>query len=541
MSISSDLQNPPDVSTDVTEAAAAAPAEAEFEYVTGVKLWLATAAVTLVCFLMMLDMSIIVTAIPRITTDFHSLGDVGWYGSAYLLSNCALQPSTGKIYSNFGSKNTFIAFLGLFEIGSTICGAARSSNMLIVGRAVAGLGASGLTNGALTIIGAIAPMHKRPALMGIMMAIGQLGIVGGPLLGGALTEYVTWRWCFYINLPIGGASALLLFLIHIPDRLDMSKAEKNTARELLSKLDIGGFCLFAPCAIMFLMALEWGGTKYAWNSAKVIGLLCGSAGTFAIFVVWEFRQGDNAMIPYSMLRKKEVWSSCIVIFFFFGGLLTFTYYLPIYFQAVKGVAPSPSGVYILPGILSQMMMAVVSGVLVGKLGYYLPWIASSGVIVAIAAGLISTFTPHTPTATWVGYQFLAGIGRGCGMAIPIVAIQSVVTPAQIPVAMSLIAFSQTFGGTLFLTFDQTIFSRSLVDGLKRFAPTVDAQAVIAAGASGIRQVVKPDQVEGVVLAYNLGINRNFYLAAGASVGTFVFSWGMGWHSVKKKKVVAPEA
>jgi hypothetical protein len=143
----------------------------------------------------------------------------------------------------------------------------------------------------------------------------------------------------------------------------MSKAEKNTARELLSKLDIGGFCLFAPCAIMFLMALEWGGTKYAWNSAKVIGLLCGSAGTFAIFVVWEFRQGDNAMIPYSMLRKKEVWSSCIVIFFFFGGLLTFTYYLPIYFQAVKGVAPSPSGVYILPGILSQMMMAVVSGVL----------------------------------------------------------------------------------------------------------------------------------------------------------------------------------
>jgi hypothetical protein len=107
--------------------------------------------------------------------------------------------------------------------------------------------------------------------------------------------------------------------------------------------------------------------------------------------------------------------------------------------------------------------------------------------------------------------------------------------------MSLVAFSQTFGGTLFLTFAQTIFSHSLVDGLKKFAPTVDAQAVIIAGASGIRQVVKPDQVEGVVEAYNLGINRNFYLAAGASVGAFVFCWGMGWHSVKKKKVTAPEA
>ena len=189
---------------------------------------------------------------------------------------------------------------------------------------------------------------------------------------------MSWRWCrfhilgciflltllgFYINLPIGGASAVLLFLIHIPDRLENSKAEKYTFRELLSKLDIGGFCLFAPSAIMLLMALQWGGSEYAWNSATVIGLLCGSAGTFAIFAAWEYRLGDNAMIPYSMLRKREVWSSCVVTGLFFGGLLTFTYYLPIYFQAVKGVAPSPSGVYILPGILSQMVMAAVSGVL----------------------------------------------------------------------------------------------------------------------------------------------------------------------------------
>jgi hypothetical protein len=114
---------------------------------------------------------------------------------------------------------------------------------------------------------------------------------------------------------------------------------------------------------MFLMALEWGGTKYAWNSATVIGLLCGAAGTLVIFAIWEYRLGDDAMIPYPMLRKREVWSSCMVIALFFGGLLTFTYYLPIYFQAVKGVAPSPSGVFILPGILSQMLMAVVSGVL----------------------------------------------------------------------------------------------------------------------------------------------------------------------------------
>ena len=114
---------------------------------------------------------------------------------------------------------------------------------------------------------------------------------------------------------------------------------------------------------MFLMALEWGGTKYSWNSATIIGLFCGSAGIFAIFAVWEYRRGDEAMIPYSMLRKREVWSSCLVIALFFGSLIVYTYYLPIYFQAVKGVNPSPSGVFILPGILSQMLMSVVSGVL----------------------------------------------------------------------------------------------------------------------------------------------------------------------------------
>jgi hypothetical protein len=168
---------------------------------------------------------------------------------------------------------------------------------------------------------------------------------------------------FYINLPVGAVSAILLFVIHIPDRLDKSENEKNTVLSTVSKLDIGGFCLFAPCSIMFLMALEWGGTKYAWNSAMIIGLLCGSAGILAIFAVWEYRRGDEAMIPYSMLRKREVWSSCLVIALFFGSLIVSTYYLPIYFQAVKGVNPSPSGVFILPGILSQMLMSVVSGVL----------------------------------------------------------------------------------------------------------------------------------------------------------------------------------
>ena len=234
--------------------------------------------------------------------------------------------------------------------------------MLIVGRAVAGLGSSGLINGALTIIAACVPLAKRPVHLGIMMSISQLGIVLGPVIGGALTQYTTWRWCFYINLPIGGATAALLVFITIPDRTAETRGT-SLASIVREKLDLLGFMIFAPFAIQFFLALEWGGTRYRWDSATVIGLFCGAAGTFCLFLGWEYRKGDAAMVPFSMIKNKVIWSSCLVQVFFFGGMLSMSYYLPIYFQAVKGVSPTLSGVYLLPSILTQMLFSVISGVL----------------------------------------------------------------------------------------------------------------------------------------------------------------------------------
>ena len=337
----------------------------DFEYVNGFQLAIVITAVTMVAFLMLLDTSIIATAIPRITSDFHSLPDVGWYGNADLVASCALQPTAGKLYSYFHSKRVFLAFLGIFELGSLLCGVASSSRMLIVGRAVAGMGGSGLVNGALTIISACLPIAKRPLYLGIMMSTAQIGIVLGPLIGGALTQYTTWRWCFYINMPPGGAVALLLLFIQIPSRHVKFEGAEGHSKILtfLKKMDVIGFNLFAPFAIQILLALQWGGTKYAWGDSRIIGLFGGAVGTLFAFLAWEYHIGDVAMVPLSLVRRRVVWCSCLVMGFTFGSMLIVNYYLPIYFQAVKGVTPTLSGVYLLPGILSQMVMATISGYL----------------------------------------------------------------------------------------------------------------------------------------------------------------------------------
>ncbi|RHZ62631.1 hypothetical protein CDV55_106177 [Aspergillus turcosus] len=485
-------------------------------YISGLKLVIVWLPLALVMFLMLLDVSIVATAIPRITSDFHSLTDVGWYGSAYLLSNCALQPLAGKLYTHFGSKGLFLGFFALFELGSLLCGVSTSSKMLIIGRAVAGMGGAGLINGALTIISCSIPLHKRPAYMGAMMGIGQMGVVIGPLIGGAFTEYTTWRWCFYINLPIGGVVAILLFFTRIPDT-DKSR-EISVLQTIWTKLDLIGFALFAPSTIQLLLALDYGGNQYAWNSATVIGLFCGAGGTFIVFLIWEYFKGDEAM------------------FFFFATLQLVIYYLPIYFQAIKGASPMMSGVDLLPSILSQLVGTLFSGVAVTRMGYYLPFVVASSIITTVGHGMLSTLSPSSSTGKWIGYQIIVGFGRGLGLQMPFVAVQNTLPPSMVSISMSLLTFLQTLGGALFLTFGETTFTNSLRNTIPTYAKGVNSQAIVEAGASNIRAIVtNPNTLAGVLVAYSKSIDRVFYLTIACSGIAFLFAWGMGWKDIRKKQ------
>ncbi|KAL4865430.1 hypothetical protein BDV12DRAFT_200170 [Aspergillus spectabilis] len=506
----------------------------EGDWITGFPLFIVLTGITLVVFLMLLDVSIVATAVPRITNQFHSLTDVAWYGSAYTLASCALQPLTGKFYTHFKSKVVFLTFFAIFELGSLICGLANSSKMLIIGRAIAGMGTSGMVNGALTILAGAVPMHKRPALIGIMMGLSQLGLVLGPLVGGAFTTYSTWRWCFYINLPIGALIAILLLFTRIPEQRKKLPA-MTVLPTFFQTFDLIGFVLFAPGAIMLLLALEYGGNEYPWSDSRVIGLFCGGGATAIVFLGWEYHKGKEAMIPFHLITPKFAYSSYITMAAVFGLTMIMAYYLPIYFQAVRGKSALVSGVDLLPNIVAQLVAAIVSGILIGKLGYYLPWALVGAVFCAIASGLLSMLTPTTSTAAWAGYQFLLGLGRGMATQPPMLAVQTGISPDDVSTAMAILTFSQTFGGSVFLAIASVIFTEGLKDQIPRFAPSIDANEVIAAGATGFRDIVSGDELQGVLRGYAKAVGWVFYLVAGLCVLQFAASWGMGWVDLRKKK------
>ncbi|KAL7928393.1 major facilitator superfamily domain-containing protein [Trichoderma chlorosporum] len=503
------------------------------DYVTGWRLTSLVTSVTLTAFLVLLDTSIVVTAVPRITTEFHSLQDVGWYGSAYSLASAVLQPLTGKFYTYFKTRWTFLGFIFLFELGSLLCGVAVSSTMLIVGRAVAGLGSSGLVNGALTIISMAAPIEKRPLLMGICLGTAQLGLVAGPLIGGALTQFTTWRWCFYINLPIGGTAVALILLTTIPDR--RIKTEGSLLQVISSKLDLNGFAILSPAALMILLAVQWGGSKYAWNSATIIGLFCGGVVMGIIFIFWEMRVGNNAMIPLDLIRQRVIWTSCLTMLFLICTVFTTAFYLPIYFQSVKDASPFGSGVDMLPVIISQLVFAILSGGLIQKVGYYMPFAVVGSVLIAVGNGFLTTFSVDTPKAKWAGYQVLSGIGRGLAMQVPIIAVQANTEQSMTPIATSLLVFGQSFGGAIILGIANAVFDNKLKDDLQSRVPDQLAILVIQAGARGVRSVTPKSYLPAVLNAYSKAVDATFYITVAGAVCMFFSSWGIGWKDIRKKK------
>ncbi|KAJ7671545.1 major facilitator superfamily domain-containing protein [Mycena polygramma] len=520
---------------DPSDPSAAQIVEEE-EYPQGLKLGILIAALALAVFLVALDNTIIATAIPRITDEFQSLDDVGWYGSAYLLATASVQLLFGKFYTFLPIKYVFLTAISIFEIGSVVCGAAPNSVALIVGRAIAGLGSAGIFTGALIIIAHSVPLIKRPMYTGVIGAMYGLASVAGPLMGGAFTDKVTWRWCFYVNLPIGAvALAVITLFFKMPKSADL-QTENISWRERVVQFDPWGTVIFIPAIICLLLALQWGGSKYEWKNARIIALFVIFGVFISIFVAIQIWQQDNATVPPRIFKQRSIWSGGLYSICMGSSFFILVFYLPIWFQAIKGVSAVKSGIDNIPMVLSLVVGSILSGALVSVWGYYTPWMLASSVLMAIGAGLISTFKTNTGHAHWIGYQVIYGLGYGFGAQAPLIAAQTVLELHDIPTGTSINIFLQTLGGALFISVGQNVFQNKLLSGLVSRVPGVAPVIVFAAGATNLKNAIDPQYLPVVLEVYNNALVSAFYVSIAMASLSLLGGLIMEWRSMKGKNI-----
>jgi len=335
---------------------------------------------------------------------------------------------------------------------------------------------------------------------------------------------------------------VVLVVLSIPQ--DPKIAEKPILKRIL-ELDLLGAAILIPGIICLLLAVQWGGSTYPWNSSRIIGLFVGAGLLLIIFGISQWRLGDGATIPPRLLRQRTLMAACAFVFFFGAGIFILMYYLPLYLQSVKGSSPTKSGIQILPLMLSTVLTSIIGGILVTIIGYYTPILIFASALMTIGFGLISTWTVNSPFREWFGYQVCAGLGAGFGFNLPLVAVQTALPMADIPQGTVLLMFCQSLGGALFIAVGQSVFSNGLVTGVAKYAPDLDPQLLLNTGATAIRSTLGKlgleDHIHQAIEAYVYALKDCYRVTVAVSGVAFIASCFFEWKSVKKVQKSGAEA
>ncbi|ORY15047.1 major facilitator superfamily transporter [Clohesyomyces aquaticus] len=507
--------------------------EAPQNYPKGLKFYLLTLTLMLAIFMMALDTAIIATAVPSITTEFHSVEDIGWYTSAYLLPLMSLQPTLGKVYTFFGVKPIFIVAMIVFEIGSVICALAPSSFVLILGRVVAGVGAAATYAGGTFIITSAVPLPRIPVYLATLSSMYAVAALTGPPLGGVFTDSakLTWRFCFWINLPIGFISTVAFMLIYKEPK---RRAFDLSTKEKLAKMDLGGTVLFISSIVLLFVALQFGGNTVEWTNARVVVPLTFAAILFAAFVFLQRHLGENATVPPHIFLNRSVSLSVLAGALMSLGVSAHTSYLPFYFQAAKGTSASSSGLRILPYTLGVSGGEIVVGTLSSMLGLFLPFMYFGTVLFTIAASLLCTLLNLSlSTVRLIGFQVLAGVGVGSSMQLCATSVRAAVDTKDIPVAATLTVFAPFFGAAVGAAVTQNVFQATLRGQLLDYMPIAEANGFMDAGTR-VKTIADEGLRHGVMLAYNNALRTTFIIPAVAGGVAFACTLCIKWRNLKPK-------
>lgn len=509
-------------------------------YLTGFKLFLVFVGLLLSIFLVALDQTIVATALPAIASKFNALQDLTWIVSAYFFTQTGLILTYGQLLTIVDTKLLYLFVITVFEIGSLFCAVAWNMEFLIFGRAVAGVGAAGIFTSILTIIARVTRLQDRPALFGAFGAVFAVSSVAGPLLGGAFTDHVSWRWCFYINLPFGALSILaVIFFLKAQPTIELPGNEGKTKLQKWIGIDWIG-TLLCLCMIMPLMlGLQWGGNLYPWNNKIIIALFCTFAVVLPIFVGWQYKLGPRAVMPLWMYQRKTQIGTAILAGLIMINLTVATYYLPFYYQASRGRTPTQSGIDILPFMLTIILSAAISGGIVNVTGSYIWFLRIGPLFSAIGGGLLYTIDLETSNAKLIGYQIIMGLGVGLALQNAVIAIQAEWADRDelIPQATSIVTFFQLFGGVLGIAIAGAVFSTCFHDGIEKYAPGLDPQLIEAIRGTLSVVATLPQEVQRqVVEAYVEALNYVFIVVIPVAILASLSALLIAPHNVKKRGV-----
>ncbi|ATY63740.1 multidrug resistance fnx1 [Cordyceps militaris] len=428
---SSAPSTPRDAGDDKAAPAAAVAPEAER---TKLETTLVMFALCIALFLAALDMTIVTTAVPTISAHFQSTSGYVWIGSAYMLGSAALVPTWGKLSDIFGRKPILMTAVVVFWIGSLLCALSNSMGMLIVARAIQGIGGGGTIVLPNICVADLFSARKRGVYFGFLGMIWAIASAIGPIIGGAFTQRVSWRWCFWINLPCGGlAFFILLFFLKLHNPRTPVKAG-------LAAIDWIGNVLIIGGTIMLLMGLEFGGSQYPWDSATVICLIVFGVVAIAIFLYYESRIAKFPVIPVRLFNTTTSIATYVTSSLHAFTFISGSYYLPLYFQSVLGANSLLSGVYLLPFVSVMSLMSAFIGFFINKTGKYKLVINCGMACSTLGFGLFTYLGDRPHWARIVLFQMVAGLGIGPNFQAPLIALQANVAPQDIGAATSSLQF-----------------------------------------------------------------------------------------------------
>lgn len=520
-----------DDSSQGNPSSGANEAEDETKYPTGIQFWLIIFCIALVLIFMGLDNSIVSTAVPHITDNFHTIADVGWYSSALRLCSSSFAFMFGKVYTLFPLRPVFLGSLATIMCGSLLSATAPSSMVFVLSRAICGLGQAGVIQGAFYMLTHIVPLRNRPRITGALGGIESIASIAAPSLGGLIVGTLSWRWCFWINLPTG---ALSFVIIAFALKLDQDLPALTLWKKIVA-LDLVGNALFVPSLTCLFLAFSWAGTAYPWNSWKVISLFVVFAILLAAFGYLQYRQGDNATLPARIVTNRSVIAGALFAACTNSVMNVFEYYLPTYFQTIREYTPVQSGYLMLPCLLGYLIAMVAHGAAVSAIGYYVPLMLFASTTMPIFAGLMTTFTPSTTVSKMAGYSAAMGFAGGIGFQGPQSAVQTVLAEKDASLGLSVIIFAQSIGPAVSIAVAQTIFLNRLSENLQLLVPGLSPKAVDNLGLSDIKTLVGKESLEKALAVFDTSLMQTWYLAVGLACLTIVGSLTMEWGSVKHKK------